>query len=453
MNGISKKKKKQFNTGCFYALITFSFMAVWVYNVLTPLMSDDLLFDRSLYHSIKDIFYQEYLQYFQWTGRSVLQICLKIASLMPKGLFNIINSGMFVALSFLIYANIQGKKKNDIFLYLMIQLFLWLGAVDFGQTILWLGGACNYLWGMVFILSFITLFRSVLESEEKVSKGKILLFVCVSFVAGWGNENTSGGAILIVLLFWMYDYYEKKAWNKNALWGIVGACIGFAFLILSPSNKERANLMASEETYAGMAAYISRGLKILQVYKSYFFVYLACILILCIYLCQKKKQWSQLVAPIIFSISGLATGMVLLFTPQPMNRAYFGAGIFLIIATIQLLWILPDVLPKDFLIVRNGWVLVGMLWLAFVYVENGANLTRILRETKEREEFITAELERDWKDIVLPKLRPEFKNPYTYAYENDIKEDIHWWMNEVYCQYYGLDTITAVERDEWDETH
>lgn len=453
MRPVKQEKKEQLYNSCFYMLIVISFVAIWIYNSLTPLMSDDLMFDKSLYHSVWDIFYQEYLRYFSWTGRSVLQICLKFSRLMPKSLFNIINSLMFVFLSLLIYANIRGKKKKDVFLYLIIQLSLWLGAVDFGQTILWVGGACNYLWGIVFILSFITLFRSVLEFGERITWRRALLLLGISVMAGWGNENTSGGAILIALLFWGYDYYEKKVWNKNALWGIVGSCIGFAFLIFSPSNKVRAGLMASEETYTGIAAYISRGLKIIQVYKDYFFLYLACILFLFIFLYQKKLPWRQLVSPAIFTISGLATGAVLLFTPQPMNRAYFGTGIFFIIAVIQLVWLLPSVLHKDFLIVRNAWILVGALWLIFVYIENGANLTRILREVKEREQFVAEELERDWKDIVLPKLRPEFKNPYTYIYENDIEEDAHWWMNEVYCQYYGLDTITAVERELWDKSH
>lgn len=453
MNCMNQVKTEKRNIIFFNLLVGLSFVMVWIYNTLTPLMSDDLLFDKSVYHSIGDIFYQEYLQYFNWTGRSVLQICLKCSSLMPKSIFNILNSMMFVALSLLIYANIQGKKKRDCFLYLVIQLVLWLGVVDFGQTILWLGGACNYLWGMVIILSFITMFRKILELGVDVMVWQLIILSFISFLAGWGNENSSGGAILIAVLFWLYDFYEKKTWNKNVICGLIGAGTGFVILILSPSNKERASLMAADETYTGIAAYISRGLKIIQVYKDYFFIYLACIIFLLFFCYYKKLTIQKLVSPVIFLLSGIATGVVLLFTPQPMNRAYFGAGIFLIIATIQLIWTLPDVMNRDFIIVKNGWILVGTLWLLFTYIENGANLTRIMREIKERDQFVAAELERDRKDIVLPKLRPEFKNSYTYLYENDIEEDIHWWMNEVYCQYYGLDTITAVEREEWDKIH
>ena len=68
----------------FGGLVGMSFLAILIYNFLTPLMSDDLLFDESLYRSIGDIFREEYHQYMTWNGRSVLQIILKIFSLLPK---------------------------------------------------------------------------------------------------------------------------------------------------------------------------------------------------------------------------------------------------------------------------------------------------------------------------------------------------------------------------------
>ncbi len=36
----------------FFVLLGISFVAVWIYNVMTPLMSDDLLFKTSDYHSL-----------------------------------------------------------------------------------------------------------------------------------------------------------------------------------------------------------------------------------------------------------------------------------------------------------------------------------------------------------------------------------------------------------------
>ena len=71
----------------FLICLAISFLAIWIYNFMTPLMSDDLLFRASDYSSPLDIFRQEYKQYMTWTGRSVLQIILKVFSLTPKWIF------------------------------------------------------------------------------------------------------------------------------------------------------------------------------------------------------------------------------------------------------------------------------------------------------------------------------------------------------------------------------
>lgn len=167
-------------------------------------MADDLLFDRNLYPSFGDIFVQTYYKYLRWSGRSVLQTLLEIACLMPKSLFSVINSMMFIMLSLLIYANIIGRKSCDWLLFITIQLFLWITSVDFAQTILWREGACNYLWGMVIILGFLTLFRYLLEHVSIIKPIQLIGLGILGFLAGWGNENTSGGAILIALLYLLY---------------------------------------------------------------------------------------------------------------------------------------------------------------------------------------------------------------------------------------------------------
>ena len=115
----------------FIGIVAISFVAFYIYNILTPLMSDDLLFDKSLYQSMADIIREEYHQYMTWNGRSVLQIILKIFIIFPKSVFNIFNGICYVWTMLLIYWNINGRKKYDCFLYVLINLFVWIFAVDF----------------------------------------------------------------------------------------------------------------------------------------------------------------------------------------------------------------------------------------------------------------------------------------------------------------------------------
>ena len=84
------KENHNWQKSLFVVVVFVSFITIYVYNVLTPYMSDDLLFDTSIYHSIADVFREEYKQYMTWNGRSVLQIILRLSMLMPKSLFNVL---------------------------------------------------------------------------------------------------------------------------------------------------------------------------------------------------------------------------------------------------------------------------------------------------------------------------------------------------------------------------
>lgn len=443
--------KKKITKSVFVGVVIISWIAFYIYNILTPLMSDDLLVDKSLYHSFVDIIKQEYIQYMTWNGRSVLQVILKIFSIFPKGVFNIFNSICYVYTMLLIYWNIRGRRKYDSLLYVLINLLVWIFAVDFSQTMLWLGGACNYLWGIMIILSFVTAYRRLMEATKLKNP---LLISCGMFIlgilAGWGNENTSGGAILIILLFTMIYFCENHRIEKWMFSGIGGLGIGFLFLFMAPGNKMRGDIMREGETYTGVAALISRGLKVLKAIDKYLLIYIIVIVMLGVYFWYKKYRMEEFKETIIFAISSLATAGVLIFTPEPMPRAYFGSNIYMMIAAVQMVQLIRE---DDTLLIalKTGGIISATVAMLFVYVEEGANLARILREVNEREEYILEQCAQGNYDLTLPMLRPQFETKYSFMYANDISDEDDFWINKVYCICYGLEDVKAVPRDEWTE--
>ncbi|MDY5701243.1 MAG: DUF6056 family protein [Lachnospiraceae bacterium] len=443
------EKKKRVIFGC---LVGISFIAILIYNGLTPLMSDDLLFDKSLYQSAGDIFRQEYEQYLNWNGRSVLQIILKIFSILPKEVFNVCNSICFVYTSLLIYWNINERKKYDFQLYILIQLFLWNFSVDFDQTVLWLGGACNYLWGAMIILSFITLFRYMLKIQSdkgKVPCWMVAVLLVSAFLAGWGNENTSGGAILIVALFTGIYFMEKKRVEKWMAGGLTAALLGFGFLLFAPGNRVRGSIVKEGEAYEGLAALVSRGLKIFKAVDEYLLIYMVLICFLGAYFYYEKKKAKEFRETAIFVFAGLATAAVLVFTPEPMARAYYGANIYMLIGALLMLQKLTRA-DKPWYALKTGGILAGSLVFLFIYIEEGANLARILREVNEREAYIEAQVALGNRELALPMLRPQFESPYSFMYESDLALEGDLWMNEVYRICYDLDSITVMTRDDWE---
>ena len=445
---LDDKKRK----AVFWGLLAISFAAIWIYNSMTPLMSDDLLFQASDYHSPFDIFRMEYKQYMTWTGRSVLQVILKIFSLMPKWVFNLCNSLCFVMLTLLIYWNVKDRKKYDALLLVFINLIVWNFSVEFSQTVLWLGGACNYLWGIVILLGFLTCFRYFLENGHSCTKIVPLSIFLFFFgvLAGWGNENTSGGGILIALLFTFLSFKKEKKVYPWTIAGIAGMASGFLVMLLAPGNKARSAFMLADETYTGIMAYVSRGLKINKAVNNYMMVYIVVICFLCVYFIYKGKKLEEFLDTFIFCLAGLATCYVLVLTPEPMPRAYFGANIFFAVACTQMV---QRIAREDTVLIslKTGGILAAAVWMFFSYTENGANLARILREVNERDEYILEQTGQGNYDLTLPMLRPEFRTEYSFMYDNDISMEEDFWMNEVYRIKYGLEKIRAVPRDEWEE--
>lgn len=437
----------------FMGAVFFSFISVYFYNMFTPYMSDDLLFDRSLYHSFADVIKKEYWQYHNWTGRSVLQIILKIAMLMPKSLFDIVNSLGYVGTVIFVYLNIKGKKQYDVLLYVLINLCMWTLSVEFSQTILWVAGACNYLWGMFIILGFITLFKYYLWQGDGINHkivAGILLFV-TGVAAGWCNENTSGGAILILLLLGGKYYYEHKKIEKVMFTGLAGMFVGFLFMLLAPGNAVRGALVKAEETYSGLAAYVSRGLKVMKAVDEHLLIYIIVICLLGTYFYYSKKyRISQFTEVAIFTFAALATAGVLVFTPEPMARAYFGANIYMMIAALQMIQMIRE---EDTLLIslKNGGILAALIAMVFIYVEEGANLVRIRREINTRESYIIEERAKGESDLTLPALRSEFASKYSMAHLVDISNDEENWNNDIYRNAYLLDEIIVLPWDEWEE--
>ena len=76
---------------------------------------------------------------------------------------------------------------------------------------------------------------------------------------------------------------------------------------------------------------------------------------------------------------------------------------------------------------------------------------RIKREFAERDAYIWQQVEAGEIDVYAPKLRPQWENRFTFAYESDLDDDYYNWINMFYAEHYGIDAIWGVDREEWNE--
>lgn len=450
----------------FYIILGVAVLMLFAYVILTPYMSDDYfyMFESGKASSLWDLIKQQYGEYLSNSGRIVGQFNIRLMLSVDKWVFNVINSVMFAALVLLMYHNIRRKKKYDIFVLLMIIVFLWRYAVSFGQTMLWICGACNYLWGSVFILGFVTFYRHFLDRADVVKK-QVLVAIGTFFfgvLAGWCNENTSGGGLVLVLLFAVNFIWDRKKEGKRAIYpfmisGVAGMCCGLLGMVTAPGVRNRSQMMGDEE-YTGLVGLLSRVYKTTVTVRELFFeLFVILIIALVILFLQKKiKGWMDIRRneSVLFLIAAAATAYALILIPTPTDRAFFGAGIFLMIAVIQAI---VDGADKELALQTATYSLVSVLclWLFFAYMENLVNLARIYREENERIEMIKADKADPNGDgiVIVPQLREAFANPYSNMHESDMTDDKNYWINIFYEIYYDVGNITAIPRDEWEEKY
>lgn len=501
--GTKEKRKK----GLFFLAVAVAGLLIFIFNLLTPMMTDDLFYRKTVSEasSLWELILQEHEQYMTWTGRSVCHMLLRIFLSMDIMVFKVANSLAFVLLTLLVYWNVEHRERYDLRVYLLANLLIWMFGVAFSQTVLWETGACNYLWGTTIILGFVTLYRYGLAraghtAEEERQKGRVSkeeqkaepVFVklvqagqaieqekagrhtkrwkaafatfgmlAAGIPAGWCNENTSGGGILMVLLcLSMYLYGSrkengKKPWIHLHPWmitGLMGQLAGFALMVLAPGNMQRAGVQ--EEEHSGWFAYVSRFQKITLAIRDNFLILLMIFLVLFIIVRYQREnlkifyQYSK--NALLWALVFLATCYALVFTPEPMPRAYFGAGIFLILAVVQL-YVDVSEQEKLFGMMKTGLASVLFLIMFFIYMDCGANLARIYREYRERDVYLSQMAEEGAREVTVPMLRPAFENKYSDGYNSDIQEDPGYWVNVAYAQYYGFDSVAGVPREGWTE--
>lgn len=463
MTSFWEKYRKQI----FWLIVVIAFFMIYAYNLLTPYSSDDMHYMMEVKQagSLWDLIKQQYGEYLSNSGRVVGQFNVRLSLAAGEVVFNIVNSIMFMVLVFVMYANLRRKRKYDIFVLLLIITFLWKFAVSFGQTMLWLCGSCNYLWGSVFIVGFVAYYRHFLAKAEEIKKHMLLAVLTFFFglLAGWCNENTSGGGLLLILIFGLNFYLQKKQEGKKKIYpfmltGVAGMMCGLLGMVTAPGVRNRSENMAEGE-YTGLVGALSRTYKHTLTIRRLFFVVLVIMVIAVIILILQKqlRTWKQIRTneAIIFAFAFLATCYALVIMPAvPVDRAFFGAGIFLFIACIQAV---IDVASGETAITAAKYSLVSILcmWLFFTYLDNLVNLARIYREENERIEIILNEKEdlEEGEVIVVPKYREAFENPYSNAHATDLEEDPGYWINRFYELYYDVPAISALPREEWDELY
>ena len=427
IKNIKLSKKQQ--TVIFLAII---FIIMLILNIFTPLIADDYDYKyiygtnhKVLVENIFDVFISQYNHYMIWGGRTVAHLIAQTFLIFPKIVFDIFNAACYTSIVYLIYY-LATEKQDKPYLLIAIHLLLWFLVPYFGEDFLWLIGSCNYSWTLLVMLLFLVIYK---KSKLKNNKKNIFLMFLFGVIAGWTNENTAFGLIIIIASFILIEKHEKEIISKWKISGLIGAIIGFIVLIAAPGNYVRKAKMDIEGSM--IINWIKRFIDCTEGVRDYLLPLIIVILILLSYYKYKNKKVNLKVFSYIFGSFVSVYAMVL--SPQFPIRAWLGIIVFLIIPCI----ILVDkiVLPHHII---KYLVIDGIIVLSFIAILDSYQLTLDLKHyddtLKYREEYIEKHKEKDtfeFQAYVINNKRTPIHGP-------DLTSDKKNWLNKAQARHYGV---------------
>lgn len=433
-------------------LVFLIFGGILFFNLLTPYIADDWSYASA--SDFLDIFRQEYSHYFTTNGRSFAHIIARTFLLLGKNnmiwVFDVANSIVYMIFSFLIYIHatygLKLNSKDKLLCGLLIHLLLIIYVVNYGQVFLWLDGSCNYLWTTTVILIFLLPYRIYFTKDNFSEKAAMPLYMFfLGAIAGWCNENTSGGAILLAMLFCVIFSFRK---SKLKIWmftGILSSCITFVIMILSPGNARRRTYFVDNRKW-----YIKYPLRFQSIanniYNDYKYLLFAMIIFLCllISICIAKAQLELI---FIYMLTALAIFFSLILSPASNGRPFFGGSIFMIVVcTSMAAYLLYR--KEQFEIIIPAYI--GLLSLVFVVnlVNATVDVAHLKVHSDQRDAYVIQKRDAGYSNIVVGELSPKPQTKYSANYGlSDLLNNPHEWPSTAYANYYNLNTVTAVSDD------
>ncbi|MBQ2823775.1 MAG: hypothetical protein IJF18_04275 [Oscillospiraceae bacterium] len=172
--------------------------------------------------------------YYMMSGGRVLCHFIAYVLLVPeKWLFNILNTAVFVMMGLVIegIAKLKTHKQHN-WLLPMIYISMLLFLPCFGDNVLWLSGAVNYLWPTVLMLCTILMTEKYSKASSRLKIAEISLLVLFSAMT---NEISGGMLIIFILLKMISD----KGCIKNLAVPLLCTLPGMAVVLLAPGNANR----------------------------------------------------------------------------------------------------------------------------------------------------------------------------------------------------------------------
>lgn len=433
-----KKYQEKINGIISILLMSITFICMYLWNYLTPLWNDD---EGATHMSLKQIYDLGIHDYFVWNGRLVGQTIFRLLVNIPTPIEALLNSIVFIILSWLILFIAKQKIKHNGTDYLFILLILFGCISDFTQIFIWRAGSGNYLWTMSLDLLLLFLIKKNIYFNSNLKNVVYITFLSIlGLIVGQTNENTVGG---VIILYIFYIYFNKLS-IKKYIYPLVTTIIGYASLMLAPGEWERAKIQFPSFLKLSFFEKIQYNFKpfMLSLYHNEKYVIFLFILLLVVNLIF-IKNYKDILESLAWFISGLLVLAVLILSAGGPSepRTHFGGFIMMSVASV----ILFCSNKENKLCSRINIFIVIILFVGTAYqlqrgiVDSYKSNVAIL----ERNNYIKEEIKKGKKEIKVSPLSHYGETKYSILYDHtEITDNPTFWANQCTEHYFKFGVIT-----------
>lgn len=427
----------------FRLILAVTFIGILALNLFTPLLADDYLYAFSFatgerIASVGDIFPSLATHAVSMNGRLTPHFFVQLFVMLPRWIFAIINS--FVYLALLLGIIRLAARKSERFpwqLLLIVNGAVFLLPPAFGQSFLWLAGSVNYLWCDTLLVWLLVPFADFyLRGKSLSGAGNIALLSLGALVMGNMSENVSAAAILMMGLCVLGQWVRRQKAPKWMLVVTLAAFVGWLLLMLAPANRMNVSraaggLNALATNYqAALSMWVQHGIWPSIAYGIAFFIALA----------DQKADRSRLGFSVGLFLCSLACNFAMTASSYYPERAYTGSLLFVILAFAVVLGACEGRLWQKALIPSLACMLGLVMALELIGAVPSAYNRQRLAQARITE--VCADRDAGQTDIITFGVKGNSRFDAFYGL-HELTDDPKYFPNVYFARYYGLNSVVV----------
>lgn len=427
-------------TAMIYAAI---FLIMFLCNFLTPYLVDDFNYRLSFVtkeplRNVWEIFPSMAAHAQSMNGRLSAHFLVQLFTLMPRIVFDLVNSGMFCLLIWLITGYAFGNRSN--LLTAAVFCAIWLYEPAFGEVNLWQDGAINYMWSVVVILAYLKPFARLYLDGNKGQCNIVfkLGFLLFSLFAGSYSETSSAAAVFISFLLVVLSAGEN-GWriDRYGAGCVVMAAAGYLTIYMAPAQ------WVNKSTELSVKTLINNFETATLMYASFGILAAAAVVLLVVNLSQCTEKKTILLG-MVFVAGSLAANYIMIFAGYYPERSAVAA--FVLLMTVLVMWISPVMKSVQWRTAAVSAVAVLMLAVFPALVSGVKDVATTYLRITENEHLICESRDQGISHVEVPMISPNTKYSALYGAKYLDMEDRYSWPNDSMAIYYGVESILGVPK-------